>query len=84
MSSQRKWRHRRRESMRVRVHDESVDDSWVMVDGRRFFVAGFTSSGVPFGVFEDEIGQMEEVFRDLIRTELRRAAVCHSRCRSVV
>ena len=30
-----------------------------MADGRRFFIAGFTSGGMPYGIFEDEIDQME-------------------------
>jgi hypothetical protein len=39
--------------------DWPVDNSWIMLDGRRFFVAGFTSGGAPYGIVEDEIGQME-------------------------
>ncbi|WP_432978102.1 hypothetical protein [Dactylosporangium sp. CA-233914] len=39
--------------------DGPVENSWIMLDGRRFFVAGFTSGGVPYGIFEDEIDQME-------------------------
>jgi hypothetical protein len=39
--------------------DGPVDHSWIMLDGRRFFVAGFTSGGVPYGIFEDENDQME-------------------------
>jgi hypothetical protein len=39
--------------------DGPVDNSWIVMDGRRFFVAGFTSGGVPYGIFEDEIDQME-------------------------
>ena len=39
--------------------DGLVDYSWIMLDGRRFFVAGFTSGGAPYGIFEDEIDQME-------------------------
>jgi len=31
-----------------------VDDSLIMLDGRAFFVAGYTSGGVPYGVFVDE------------------------------
>jgi hypothetical protein len=30
-----------------------------MLDGRQFFVAGFTSGGMPYGIFEDEIDQMQ-------------------------
>jgi hypothetical protein len=31
------------------------DDSWIMLDGRPFFVAGFTAGGAPFGIFADEM-----------------------------
>ena len=31
------------------------DDLWVYIDGRRMFVAGYTSGGAPYGVFEDEM-----------------------------
>jgi hypothetical protein len=31
-----------------------VDSSWIMLDGRPFFVAGFTPGGVPYGIYEDE------------------------------
>jgi hypothetical protein len=32
-----------------------VDPDWIMLDGRLFFVAGFTPGGAPYGVFEDEM-----------------------------
>lgn len=35
--------------------DEWFDDGWAVIDGRRFFVAGYTSGGAPYGIFEDEI-----------------------------
>jgi len=31
-----------------------ADDSLIMLDGRAFFVAGYTSGGAPYGVFVDE------------------------------
>ncbi|GAA0913427.1 hypothetical protein [Virgisporangium aurantiacum] len=31
------------------------DDSWIMLDGRPFFVAGYTADGAPFGIFADEM-----------------------------
>jgi hypothetical protein len=34
--------------------NDGGDDGWIMVDGRPFFVAGYTSGGAPYGVFEDE------------------------------
>jgi hypothetical protein len=39
--------------------DGLVDNSWIVLDGRRFFVAGFTSGGMPYGIFEDEIDELE-------------------------
>ncbi|MCW2945436.1 MAG: hypothetical protein JWR24_2153 [Actinoallomurus sp.] len=32
-----------------------VDDGWIMLDGRLFFVAGYTSNGAPYGMFADEM-----------------------------
>ncbi len=31
------------------------DEPWLMVDGRSYFVVGYTSGGVPYGMFEDEM-----------------------------
>ncbi|MBP2320444.1 hypothetical protein JOF56_000829 [Kibdelosporangium banguiense] len=28
---------------------------WTVMDGRKFFVVGYTPGGVPYGVYEDEI-----------------------------
>ena len=36
------------------------DDSWIMLDGRPFFVAGYTPGGVPYGIFVDEIPPDED------------------------
>lgn len=47
-------RHARRRK-RAREQDlEPIDNDWTVIDGRRFFVAGYTSGGAPYGVFEDE------------------------------
>ena len=35
--------------------DQFDDESWIMLDGRLFFVAGYTSGGAPFGMFADEM-----------------------------
>jgi hypothetical protein len=38
--------------------DEPVDvddDMWTVLEGRRFFVVGYTPGGAPYGVFEDEM-----------------------------
>ena len=34
---------------------DQVDDWWIMLDGRLFFVAGYTSNGAPYGMFADEM-----------------------------
>ena len=34
---------------------DDFDDGWIVLDGRRFFVAGYTPGGAPYGVFENEI-----------------------------
>jgi len=37
-------------------HDAGpVDNAWIMLDGRLFFVVGSTPGGAPYGSFEDEI-----------------------------
>lgn len=44
-------RHRKAER-----HTGDLDDpSWIMPDGRLFFVAGYTSGGAPYGMFADEM-----------------------------
>jgi hypothetical protein len=34
--------------------DDPDDDAWIMLDGRMFFVVGYTAGGAPYGVFDDE------------------------------
>lgn len=34
--------------------DFDGDEWWTVIDGRRFFVAGYTPGGMPYGIFEDE------------------------------
>ena len=31
-----------------------LDDGWIMIDGRPYFVAGYTSGGAPYGIYLDE------------------------------
>lgn len=35
--------------------DTDFHGDWTVIDGRWYFVAGYTSNGVPFGIFEDEV-----------------------------
>ena len=37
-----------------RVGIVSDDDSWIILDGRPFFVVGYTPGGAPYGIFTDE------------------------------
>jgi len=32
-----------------------LDDDWIMIDGRPYFVAGYTPGGVPYGIYLDEM-----------------------------
>ena len=34
---------------------DAVDDGWIALDGRRFFVVGYTPGGAPYGTFDDEV-----------------------------
>jgi hypothetical protein len=38
-----------------------VDNSWIMLEGRRFFAAGFTSGGAPYGIYEDEMEPYDDM-----------------------
>ncbi|MBL7552787.1 hypothetical protein I6A60_33755 [Frankia sp. AgB1.9] len=39
-----------------RRDDERLhDDPWITLDGRPFFVAGYTAGGAPYGIFADEV-----------------------------
>jgi hypothetical protein len=45
--------------------DDQVDDEWwIMLDGRWFFVAGYTSGGAPYGMFADEMSPHDDSFSD--------------------
>jgi hypothetical protein len=35
--------------------DQADDGSWIMLDGRSFFVAGYTPGGAPYGMFADDM-----------------------------
>jgi len=45
--------------------DDYVDDEWwIMLDGRLFFVAGYTSGGAPYGMFADEMSPHDDLLDD--------------------
>jgi len=35
--------------------DQDDDESWIMLDGRLYFVVGYTPGGAPYGMFADEM-----------------------------
>jgi hypothetical protein len=49
-------RRRRHRSRKVEARPDDPGD-WIVTDGRRYFVAGYTPGGVPYGCFEDEIDE---------------------------
>lgn len=49
-------RRRRYRPRKVEARPDDLGD-WIMIDGRRYFVAGYTPGGVPYGCFEDEFDE---------------------------
>ena len=46
-----------------RAPHDPVDDPWrATLDGRLFFVVGYTSGGAPYGVFADEMPAEDDPF----------------------
>ena len=37
-------------------HPASAPADWIMIDGRPYFVAGYTPGGAPYGIYLDETG----------------------------
>ena len=52
----------------ARPHRESNPhangDDWTVIDGRRYFIAGYTPNGVPYGIFEDEFNDQTPLCLD--------------------
>jgi hypothetical protein len=65
VSRQRKRRSGRpvRRQARKTTADQA-DPIWVDVGGRRMFVVGWTSGGAPYGIFEDEMDDLDADGRD--------------------
>jgi hypothetical protein len=56
--SARRWGHRpppQPSPHRSAIPQALSDDDWIMMDGRPYFVAGYTSGGAPYGIYLDEI-----------------------------
>jgi hypothetical protein len=55
-ASAEQWAQRPPSSPQPATRDAGpVDNSWIVLDGRLFFVAGFTPGGAPYGIYEDEM-----------------------------
>lgn len=56
--SAQRWAHRPPPQPRERrsvAPRALLDDDWIMMDGRPYFVAGYTSGGAPYGIYVDEM-----------------------------
>jgi hypothetical protein len=56
--SARRWAHRPPQQPRPRRSATSralLEDDWIIVDGRPYFVAGHTPGGAPYGIYLDEM-----------------------------
>jgi hypothetical protein len=57
------WAHRPPPTPRPRRQPATdtapLDCDWIMLDGRAFFVAGYTSGGFPYGIYEDEMHDLD-------------------------
>ena len=63
-ASARQWAQRPLPTLRpaVRRDPGPIDNSWIMLGGQMFFVAGYTPGGVPYGTFDDEMGPYDDLF----------------------
>ncbi|HEY6798047.1 MAG TPA: hypothetical protein VI248_25505, partial [Kineosporiaceae bacterium] len=58
------WAHRPPPTPRPRHRRTDADlpgVDWIMMDGRPYFVAGYTSAGFPYGVYLDEIHDLDDM-----------------------
>jgi hypothetical protein len=55
--SGRRWAHRPapRPGPRRSATPRAFPDDWIMIDGRPYFVAGYTPGGAPYGIYVDEM-----------------------------
>jgi hypothetical protein len=62
-ASAQQWARRPPATARRRAEhraDPVEHEPWIMLDGRSFFVVGYTSGGAPYGMFDDEIDQFDD------------------------
>jgi hypothetical protein len=62
-ASAQRWAQRRPSTPRPVARRDAgpVDNSWIMLEGRPFFVAGFTPGGAPYGIYEDEMQPYDDM-----------------------
>jgi hypothetical protein len=56
--SARRWAHRPSPQLRPRPSSAPrtiPDNDWIVMDGRPYFVAGYTPGGAPYGIYLDEM-----------------------------
>jgi hypothetical protein len=56
--SAQRWAHRpppQAHPRRSAIPHPLLDDDWIMIDGRPYFVAGYTSGEAPYGIYLDEM-----------------------------
>jgi hypothetical protein len=53
--SARRRAHRPPRRRRFAAPRALLDDDWIMIDGRPYFAAGYTSGGAPYGIYLDEM-----------------------------
>jgi hypothetical protein len=58
--SAQRWAHRPPPQPRPRrsaTPRALLDDDWIMIAGRPYFIAGYTPGGVPYGIYLDEMDE---------------------------
>jgi hypothetical protein len=53
-TSAQRWSQRPPVRPRRESNPQANGDDWTVIDGRRYFIAGYTPNGAPYGIFEDE------------------------------
>jgi hypothetical protein len=53
--SARRWAHRPPPQPRPPARRALLGDDWIVIDGRPYFVVGYTSGGAPYGIYLDEM-----------------------------
>jgi hypothetical protein len=61
-ASAQRWAHRPPPTPRHGRTDADLPGvDWIMMDGRPYFVAGYTSAGFPYGIYVDEVHDLGDM-----------------------